>query len=404
MNNEEKNQEGLNNTIETIDNLVTPSEELADTPSPEPVLQPTQDALRTPIREGIGLDPSTLGTIGEVPENPQNLQANSNILEQETKKQVGTTPPKKEKKAPKMSKGIFTLLIIALIAGVGYGVFFTLTKLKEDKLTVTPNNLTFNLGEELPTDLKEYATFDGINPNNCTLNVKSVDTNKEGTYQYSILCDKKTYNGQIVVEDKIGVEAVLKTAYAAVGGEINPEDFIESCNKEKCEYAFVNKESVEEFLKEEGGPHEVVIKITSDSKEAEVKGNLVVTKEPIQFYLYCSSPTEQKESATYNIVDKFGLNNTGKYLGYATRNFEYTFKSEEAYKAVKEENDKKSEYDGHVGKLIFNDQEKKLTVEVKLIGETLNLEYNQGAFPDEFKSIETYYEGKQYSCETKRAQ
>lgn len=354
-----------------------------------------------PNNSGVGMDPTTLGTIGAPIENLETLDTAPTQFTQEKREDIGQVPPEqKDNKKKPMNKILFILLIVALIAGVAYGVYYYLSLGNKNDNRVKTKDVSLVIGETLPTDVREYATFTEINPTNCLLDTTLVNVTKTGTYDYSITCGSKIYKGKVLVKEGELPEVVLKDATIEVNGEIKPEDFIESCDDDDCTYAFVKENEVLELLKKAGGPYEVEIKITAKSGSSVVKkGNLTITEFAIIAYLECTSPSGNIEGykGTKTIVDRLAIGKGNVFVNLATRNYVYTFTDEVEYNQLKTEKEEATEFDKITGNLEFNDTEKNLKITVKLVGDTLDLEYG-GEFPKEYIKINAYYTGKDYTC------
>ncbi len=356
--------------------------------------------------ENLGMDPSTLGEIGAPVPNVENVESldTTPVAQPEVVEEVGKTPPPKEKKQKPMSKGIFVLLIITLIAGVAYGVYYYLSHGNSRDNRVKTKAVVVNLGEDLPLNLEDYAIFDGINPDNCVLDTKEVDKEKEGTYNFLIVCGNESFKGTIEIKDDLELAVTLKNVYKTKEDTISAEDFILECNKSSCTYKFENEEEVLTLLEENGGPHNVSIIVTSGSKSKTVTGQLTVTDTPVRALLNCTSPSEAKTeiNARKVVMDSLAIGGEGEnvFLGIATRSYKYTFESADEYNKIKTEYTGKTEFDEYVGEIKFNDEDMQLILTVKLTNETLDLEYGS-TFLKKYADIRSYYENTLgYNCVT----
>ena len=369
--------------------VVQPNEQPVEQPIEQPIVQPNEQPVEQPV-----VQPETLDVVPPTPT-------------QETKEEVGKNPPPKKKEKKPMGKGIFILLIIALIAGVAYGLYVFLSHGNSVDNRVKLKEVVFTLGEELSTNLEDYAIFDeSINPNNCVLDVKSVDTQKEGIYDYKIICGDKEYPGKLEIKDLQELSAELKEVYKVKGGELRAEEFFTSCNKEGCKYEFVNEAAVLALLEDLGGPHDVELKVTFGGKELLVTGKLTVIESEFLAYLECTSPSNKHEeyNAQKVVVDRFVIGAGNKFLNIATRNYLYVFADDAEYHTVKNDLAGKNEFDQIVGKITFDDAEKQVLVTVNLLKAALDEQFPP-KFPEEYHPIKQLYEGEQvgYTCQAKDA-
>ena len=167
-----------------------------------------------------GIDPS-LGFMGSVPVPPTiNMP-------------VGAAPVKPPKEKKKLDKKVIIVIVVLLILGIGGGVFFFLNQ-SANKVVVTTSNGYVELGDVsfIPTNITSYVTNKIINVTGkeyrtkCTVSSPSLDVNKVGSYQYSVTCQGKTTQGQLVVKDSKAPTVVVKTVYALPGSKVEAKDFV----------------------------------------------------------------------------------------------------------------------------------------------------------------------------------
>lgn len=374
-----------------------------------------QQQVETPAQ--VPLEPQPIPL--EMPSNEPALQGGMNFtnnvdsngfVEPQKIENIGAMPPAEEptKKKKPMNNILFIILIVALIAGVAYGVYYYLSISKsKSKISVNVKTVNVSLGEQLSDSINDYATFSGTNSTNCVLNKANVDTSKIGEYKYTITCGKNSYEGKVIVEDKVAPNVGTKVVYATVNSTVKPEDFIDYCkDNSECSYAFDNADAVNESLKNVGGPYPVVIgvKDTSDNT-TKANGILYVIPYAMVTKLSCSSSAEDMTDikATRTITDIMAIGSNGVEVGYLNagrREYKYIFANAEEYNKIAANQEKELTLDGHTGLTTYNDEEKSITISTDLNNNILNEEAG-GAFPTPFQDIRTYYEStKNYTCST----
>ncbi|MEG1506346.1 MAG: hypothetical protein RR478_02485 [Bacilli bacterium] len=395
------------------------------------------------LNNGIGLDPTSLGNVEPVEsleptpqvqnvqplENAQPVEpiANSAIngqpyvaqpipgttneqtvnsngfVEPNKVENIGTVPPpvtnNNKKKQKPINKVLFIILIVALIGGVAYGVYYYLS-LSKPKVTVKTKPLVVDVDAKLSDNINDYATITGSSSANCVLNTTNVDTKIEGEYTYKVTCGKESFSGKIIVKDTVGPSVTLKDVYAQINGTIKPEDFVSTCSEKECTYSFKDKTLLETNL-QKAGTYEVDV-IVADKKEnkTDVKGQLFVLPEKVKLVFSCSSKEEKMTSpiATKTINDRFPINDINNYLGYSTRLYKYVFADETTYKTAVGEKKSTITFDNITGRAAYDDKLFTLEVTTNLTEENLNKEYGK-TFPKGYAEISTYYEGtKKYTC------
>jgi hypothetical protein len=239
---------------------------------------------------------------------------------------IGILPPNKDNdgKGSLGKKILFTIVVLLAMGFVGFGVYYYLSMANSRaKDKVKTKDLTYDVGVDLSMDPKDYATFKGVSPTNCYVDLANVDVNKAGKYEYQVVCGNEAYKGNIT------------------------------------------------------------IKSNSDEKEEPS------TIEP-SAYLICTSGVEFNDdnvSAIY-IVDSLGLDEDGKYLNVATREYHIMYFDGNKYKEDKASaSDKKfKEYEGTV---TFEDSKNEVKVVSSLKDDNI---------AKDSESITKQYTEKGYTC------
>lgn len=262
-------------------------------------------------------------------QNPMSGFENPNV--------IGTTPPisLEPEKQPQKKKGsnkiLFVIIILIVLAGVGFGTYYILnyTDLinKAEQVKITTNDLEISMGEELSTTISDYATIAGTDAKNCSLNTVNVDTTKEGIYEYTVTCGETIKTGKITVVDNTEVTIETKEVYKVKGEALEAQEFIIN-EMENATYEFVDAEKVNALLTGEPGTYTIKIKVIKDNKTIEVEGNLILLEHAIKGYLTCSSNEQNVENvnAKMTVAEKFAISDDGNN-GYGKITYEiYKFK------------------------------------------------------------------------------
>ena len=233
---------------------------------------------------------------------------------------IGTTPPisfEKEKKPKKKgSKILFVLLILLAMVGVGFGTFYVLkyTDLikKEAAISINVKELVLNVGDALSTNINDYASINGTDTKNCSLDTSSVDVTKTGKYEFTIKCGEIQKIGNITIIDNRDLIVETKKVYKVKGDTVDVNEFIKTIDV-NITYEFVEPELVNNLLQGEKGSYKVKIKASNGSKDIEVEGNLIILEHSIRGYLTCTSKEQSVDgtSAKMKVSEKFAILNDG---------------------------------------------------------------------------------------------
>ena len=375
-----------------VNNNVPP---VSQAPSePTPVAQPIPGT-----DSSVNLNNLTGNTIGSG--NLGFNQTSQGFMENRKMENIGIVPPpntEPQKNNKKSNKLLFILLIIVLIAGVAFGVYYFLS-VSNNKVKLTTNEITINLGETIPDDIASYAKVVRGNINKCSLNTSLVDTSKLGKYKVTITCGKDNYTTNVNVSDKEAPKVELNVVFKTVNTSVNIEDFVRSCNDpSNCKTSYVNEETVNNYLLTAGGPYKVEIQAADDSQNKKTyTTDLYVTSEDVFLFLDCSTNEEALTSYKAKKVtsDIFPISrNNFAFLQVARRDYIYTFETEEEYKKAIGNRDNEITFDNITGSAIYDDANLKLIISTDLSLEKLNSE-NNGAFPTNYSDIQRLYAEKE---------
>jgi len=315
---------------------------------------------------------------------------------------IGSVPPidptgKGEKKPSKKNKGLFIFLVIIFILAIGALVFYYL-RISKGSIdnAVETKPLNAELGEELSTNIEDYANFKSISSSNCVLDTSSIDIEKAGTYEYIITCGSKEYKGKITLKDTKSPEVEVKTIVKKVNDTITPEEFISSCKEStECTYTFENAETVSNYITQAGTYDlNIIIKDKNENSNT-VPAKLIVIDSDIQVYLNCVLSEQEIEGFAGNVsyIDKIGISPDTQYVGIYFKIKEFRASTEEEYNNIKNsyQNDGVISINNGEGKPIFDDTNLTITFEEILSGEA--------EFGNNYSAIKAHYETtKNYKC------
>jgi len=376
-------------------------------PTTEPVARPIPGTEGTP-----GVNNNLMGnTVGTgVPLGGGNI---NNFTDAKKTGDIGMVPPtnsekpKKEKKP--MNKTLFVVLIIALIALIAFGVYYLLS-ISSTKVKLTPKTVTLGVGEALPDKITDYASITKGESKNCSLNVKNVNTAEIGEYNYNITCGKDIYKGKVIVKDVTAPKVNLNIVFRPLGETVKVEDFVNSCtDPSECTTAFVNEETVKNYLTTAGGPYKVEISATDKSNNSiTYDGSLYVTEYPVALYYNCSKPSEPvtgyQATKTENDVLPMGRGEDSVYYyqNVSLREYIYVFTSKDEYEEVTKNKESSISFDGNTGTARYDDENLTLTIITDLPKATINSEA-AGAPINTFSDFYQLYNNRGYMCSNQSA-
>ncbi len=345
------------------------------------------------MRNEIGTDPTLVEVIDSLDVLP----------EKKNEEKPNNNKPQKEK--PSLIKQVlFILLILMLMGGVAFGVYYYLNLAKnKNNQNSTPtfllNDITIKVGDKLSSSLNEYGNFSNLDITNCKLNTNEVDTSKAGTYPYYVVCSTSKYTAKVIVvegengdntssqnEFKIKNEFV----YLTKGSEINPERLISS--DEKYTYAFADKEEAKSIINDLG-IQSINIKVTDANNVEKTYTSFiyVIDSEP-KIKFSCQSPDGK-------VVDKTLFDSNKENINKSVRMNIYTYNSDT------ELNDMISKIDNGIlsidddkGYALIDYSKRTITLVKMLQSDILDQEYGS-SFPTSYNEISNYYRNKlKFDC------
>ncbi len=332
---------------------------------------------------------------------------------------IGTTPPinLEPEKAPqkKKSKLPFIIIVLVVLAGVGFGTFYVLryTNILNNvtsQITIETKDIEISLGDTLSANTSDYATVTGTAITNCDTNFLEVDVSKVGTYKYTVTCGEVHKDGTITVIDNTEVTVALKTVYKSKGENIEASEFAQD-SESSSTYEFVDAASVNNIINGEAGSYEVDIEVTnSNGKKATAKGNLVIVENPIKGYLLCSSKDQNVSDigASMTVSEKFAISDTDSatnvYGGLAFEIHTFTFSDSTKYMSYKQEYDGNSDLtiNNVTGEATFDDTSNIITITSKLDNDSIKTQYGEENIAT-YRSLMDYFKNTLgYTCKLEK--
>jgi len=344
--------------------------------------------------KNIGIDPTTVNILETL-----DMESDAENKEKRVLKAPKTPNPDKKKESV-IGKIFFVIIILALMAGVAYGVFYYLNLGRKEsfKAKYSIVDKTIYVGDKVSKDIFDYGNFAQVDISSCALDVSKVDSSKAGEYNYNVICDGSKYTAKIIVKDRTNFLVTTNVLYKQVGDTIDINDFIKG--KDNYTYEFENKDETINLLGSAGGPH--IVNIVVDNNQDEkimVSSVLYVLASSPKFFLTCESNYVDTDNYSYRVIDKFAIGNAKNNMDKNLRIYEYVFSSQNDYlKALSTVSEGMITIDGKTG-IALQDYEM-LTIKVvqNLSKDILNEEYGR-TFPTQYNQIQNYYkETKKYSC------
>lgn len=341
------------------------------------------DNLENIIDDSIGKDPTLVKVIDTLDDDPNNKK----------KKKSKTKDPDK-KPFSFIKKLLFTIVVLGLMGGVSYGLYYYLslgtgkTPTSKQKEEVLLKDITIYLNESLSTSLLDYGEFNSIDMTTCSLNIGNVDNTKVGNYIYEVTCKNKTYSANVYVKERISFNIDTSLVYKKVNSEIDINEFVNV--KSSYTYEFVDKEEVLNNIKEKG-IYSVPIKVTNKNNNSIiVYAVMYVVGFDISTSLSCTGD---------DITNMFMFDDDNKDLNLSSRIYSYKITSDSEYdNLLKEIKDGKITYDNKEGYVLVNTKNNIIKIVNELTSDKLKTEYGND-FYTTYEDIYSYYTNTQnYRC------
>lgn len=353
---------------------------------------------QTQVNPSISSIQPNLGS-GEPTAIPIPGTENIGISEGSNKKfqSIGKVPDEKRKEKKPMNKVVFIILIIVLIMGVAFGLYYFLN-MSNRRVKLTTKTLTIGVGDTLPDNISSYATISKGDTSTCSLNTRSVDTSTLGEYEITITCGKDIYTSKVVVADTKAPELTLNILFKNVGDDLVVDEFVKTClDPSSCRTNIVNEEKVKNNMTT-AGSYEVEIEAIDDAGNSVTEKTMLYVSEK-QIFIFALFSSQEEVISELNvkktIVDDLAFDNDLNFLNIARRNYRYVFTSEDEYEKVVNGRLNTITFDGVTGVAKYDDDNLTLEISTNLNVDTLNNE-NEGNFPASLSDIQSLYETKKY--------
>lgn len=354
------------------------------------------------MKNEIGTDPTMVDVIETL-----DVPVPEKKIEPKNENKQNNNDKKPEKKGSFIKNLLFIILVLALMGGVAFGVYYylRLAKNNENNVNVTPafnlNKMQINEGDEVPQSLSEYGDFSKIDISNCKLDTSEVKNNVPGNYTYYVMCNGSKYSESFVVKYKDGSdEPVTPTVtkrlnvttyfnYTIKGEQLNIERLISS--DDNLTFEFANKEKYKEDMYNIGLQKVEIKAVDEENNENTYYAFVYVVNEEPKMKFKCVSPNNSLKDVILFNKNKENMNNS-------VRMYEYTYNDTEYSNIIETINNGTIKINENEGNAILDYQNKKITILKDLPKETLDSEYG-GSFPTTYSEVSNYYRNSlKYTC------
>ncbi len=388
------------------------------TPEVVPPVTPVMPNANPGMPEPLPVTPEPAYTNPNTIGNPNGMMPGF-----ESANNIGTTPPisfePEKKPEKKTNKLVFIIIILVVLAAVGFGTFYVLkyTDLlnnKVAKISIEPKNFEVNLGDELPSTNGDYATVTGTDIASCGVDTSEVDTSKVGEYTYTITCGETHRQGKVSVVDNSVLEVALKTVYKSKNESLEAKEFATS-DDSSLTYEFVSEDEVKSLLSGEAGTKTVKIKVTNESgKSIEVEGTLVVLDYVVKGFITCSKEETLADNKTMVTSERFAIadlngENSNDFANIIYEEIAFKFNDRDEYNNLVEEyqaNKTITVNNITSDEIKFDDLETNPTITFKAIKnvEDAEKEYGKDNLA-KYSTIKSYFETNlKYTCSYKKVE
>lgn len=354
------------------------------------------------MKNEIGTDPTMVDVIETL-----DVPVPEKKIEPKNENKQNNNDKKPEKKGSFIKNLLFIILVLALMGGVAFGVYYylRLARNNENNVNVTPafnlNKMQINEGDEVPQSLSEYGDFSKIDISNCKLDTSEVKNNVPGNYTYYVMCNGSKYSESFVVKSKDGSdEPVTPTVtkrlnvttyfnYTIKGEQLNIERLISS--DDNLTFEFANKEKYKEDMYNIGLQKVEIKAVDLENNENTYYAFVYVINEEPKMKFKCVSPNN-------SLIDEIIFNKNKENMNNSVRMYEYTFDEKEYSNMIETVIDGTIKINENEGNAILDYTNKKITILKDLPKETLDSEYG-GFFPTTYSEVSNYYRNSlKYTC------
>ena len=332
----------------------------------------------------VGMDPSIVTTIETLDVLPPDIDSKKTKKKNKKKKYTTVDPDKKPH--DKLKKLLFTLIVVLLMYGVGFGVYYYLSLGKTEGgisaiKQLDDKNVYVGYGLDSIIDMSGYD-------DNCKLDTSKVNTNEIGVYKYTIKCSGTTFEGNINVIEMEKIDYRTHLVYASDSSSVTADMFVSS-NNSNYSYSFSSENVVSGCFESPGGicPVEIIINDSSDNSIMGTFGHLVVVENKPKMYMNCSIENE---------VNQFLFDDDNNDMKNGIVINKKTFSEEEFYYNLSQVVSGKVVIDGEVSNVIYNPSKLEIYYFQKINYDIL-LDQEE-FFPSTYSEIESYYKDMDYKC------
>ena len=323
---------------------------------------------------------------------------------------IGQTPPislEPEKKPKKTgNKILFVILILVVLAGIGFGTWYVLKYTNflnnHKSINIVTKDLELVMGESLSTDISYYANITGTDTKNCLLDISLVDINNVGTYNYKVTCGDIEKTGVISIIDNRELTINIKKLYITKNSSLEAKDFAKKEN-DGLTYEFVNREEVNTILAGDYGTYTVKLRVSDGNKTKEVDASLVLMEYGIKGYLICTSNEQNVDNAIMTVSEKFAIidnQNKNSYgnVAYEIHNFKFTDETEYTNYLAQYNTNNTITINNITGDVKFDDENLTISITNELDNNKVINEYGESNLHN-YSSIKSYFESTlKYHC------
>ena len=285
------------------------------------------------MKNEIGTDPTMVDVIETL-----DVPVPEKKIEPKNENKQNNNDKKPEKKGSFIKNLLFIILVLALMGGVAFGVYYylRLAKNNENNVNVTPafnlNKMQINEGDEIPQSLSEYGDFSKIDISNCKLDTSEVKNNVPGNYTYYVMCNGSKYSESFVVKSKDGSdEPIAPTVtkrlnvttyfnYTIKGEQLNIERLISS--DDNLTFSFKDKEKYKEDMYNLGLQKVEIKAVDEENNENTYYAFVYVINEEPKMKFKCVSPNN-------SLIDEIIFNKNKENMNNSVRMYEYTYNDTE---------------------------------------------------------------------------
>ncbi len=318
--------------------------------------------------------------------------------------------PTEEKKPKKKLNPLILVLVVVLVAAVGFGVYYFMNQTKKpvNTITITPKFDMIELGEDIDTTLaSSFVTVSSpIDINSCEV-YTDLDPKVAKTYQYTVTCGQYKLENQLVtVSDTTPPVVKLKPFATVPGVDVKADVFVENFIDFAYDFSGYHYLLSEEFTEIDTsveGTYEMPFTVEDDSNNensVEVVGQLIISADAPEYYLNCfenHQSSDQYKDAVISNTYRFGINSLGElYNIYRTRH--YRFETVESFEDAAKDATEDS-FDKYTGNIRVNPEDSSITVSSEVDEKDLEEIYDVDEFPTFDMDIEDFYIDKGFTCE-----